>query len=44
LTGANCDKYGFQFVSGSVDQDVRMRQTAWRRRTRPGYKRGWVPV
>jgi hypothetical protein len=44
LTGANCDRYGFQFVSGSVDQDVRMRQTAWRRRTRPGYKRGWVPV
>lgn len=44
LTGANCDKYGFQFVTGSSSPQVHMRQMAWRRRTRPGFKRGWVPV
>jgi hypothetical protein len=44
LTGANCDKDGFSFVVGAASPDVAMRQMGWRRRHRPGFKRGWVPV
>jgi len=43
LTGF-CDKYGAAFVSFTPDELIRNRQQGWRRRTRPGYKRGWVPV
>jgi hypothetical protein len=44
LTGANCDKDGFPFVVGAYSNFVAMRQMGWRRRTRPGFKRGWVPA
>lgn len=44
LTGANSDKDGFPFILGNGDTFVHMRQLGWRRRTRPGFKRGWVPV
>jgi len=44
LTGANCDKDGSPFAVGSHSPYVKMRQMGWRRRSRPGYKRGWVPV
>jgi hypothetical protein len=30
--------------SGSVQQAVQSRQLGWHRRTRPGFRRGWVPV
>lgn len=42
--GAVCDKDGFIFTQGSRSTVVHMRQLGWRRRSRPGYKRGWVPV
>lgn len=41
---ACCDKDGFVFAYGANDNLVHMRQPAWRRRTRPGFRRGWVPV
>lgn len=44
LTGANVDKDGFAFIIGTWNLNVRMRQMGWRRRTRPGFKRGWVPA
>ncbi len=44
LTGANVTKDGFPFTVGSKSNLVHMRQLAWRRRHRPGFKRGWVPV
>lgn len=28
----------------TTQQLIQIRQTGWHRRTRPGYKRGWVPV
>lgn len=31
-------------TGGLVHQAVQMRQVNWHRRSRPGYKRGWVPV
>lgn len=31
-------------TGGVVHQAIQMRQTNWHRRSRPGYKRGWVPV
>lgn len=39
-----CDKDGQVFGNGDHSNTVRMRQMGWRRRSRPGYKRGWVPV
>lgn len=39
-----CDKDGQIFGYGSHTTRVQMRQLGWRRRTRPGFKRGWVPV
>lgn len=31
-------------TSGLVHTEVQNRQLGWHRRTRPGYRRGWVPV
>lgn len=31
-------------TGGVVHQPIQMRQTNWHRRSRPGFKRGWVPV
>lgn len=31
-------------TGGSVQAAVQMRQLGWHRRTRPGFRRGWVPV
>lgn len=42
--GTMCDKDGGVFTYGAASARVQMRQLGWRRRTRPGYKRGWVPV
>ena len=39
-----CDKDGQIFGHASNSNRVQMRQMGWRRRTRPGFKRGWVPV
>jgi hypothetical protein len=44
LTGANCDKDGAAFVVGTYSNFVAMRQMGWKRRTKPGFKRGWVPA
>lgn len=35
---------GETIESASVQQLIQMRQLGWHRRTRPGFKRGWVPV
>ena len=35
---------GETLQSGTVQQAIQNRQVGWHRRTRPGYKRGWVPV
>lgn len=35
---------GELIVAATVQQKIQMRQNGWHRRTRPGYKRGWVPV
>lgn len=35
---------GETLESASVQQLIQMRQLGWHRRTRPGFKRGWVPV
>lgn len=32
------------YLSGGIDPDVQMRQRDWHRRSREGFKRGWVPV
>jgi len=32
------------YTSGFTVRPVQMRQRDWHRRTRPGFKRGWVPV
>lgn len=42
--GAFCDKDGALLEFGAVSARVQMRQMGWRRRTRPGFKRGWVPA
>lgn len=34
---------GNEFTEFSVVPHVQMRQQGWHRRTRPGFKRGWVP-
>lgn len=39
-----CDPTGGLFTAWSCDGQVHMRQMGWHRRTRPGFKRGWVPV
>lgn len=45
LAGAAfCDKDGFLLEYGAVSTRVQMRQMGWRRRHKPGFKRGWVPV
>lgn len=35
---------GETIVSATIAQQIQMRQLGWHRRTRPGFKRGWVPV
>jgi len=35
---------GDDFTDIVCQPNVQMRQTDWHRRTRPGFKRGWVPV
>lgn len=35
---------GEAFTTASVQAAVQMRQLGWHRRSRPGFKRGWVPV
>jgi hypothetical protein len=42
--GAVCDKDGAIFSVGDNTNRVYMRQMGWRRRSRPGFKRGWVPA
>jgi len=32
------------YVGGTVELAVNIRQRNWKRRARPGFKRGWVPV
>ena len=44
VPGTMCDKDGQVFAYGTSSALVQMRQMGWRRRTRPGFKRGWVPV
>lgn len=43
LTGL-CDKDGFGYSSFTHSDLVALRQFEWRRRHRPGFKRGWIPV
>lgn len=38
------DESGNPVTDIAVDTLVRSRQMGWHRRTRPGFKRGWVPV
>lgn len=38
------DKDGNKITTWGYDQYVHMRQMSWHRRTRPGFKRGWVPA
>jgi len=38
------DKDGELFTIYEAKPNVHMRQMGWHRRTRPGFKRGWVPV
>lgn len=35
---------GETITGASVQQLIQMRQLGWHRRSRPGFKRGWVPV
>lgn len=42
--GGFCAPSGAVFTSGGYDELMRMRQMGWHRRTRPGFRRGWVPV
>lgn len=39
-----CGPNGENITGAIVQQVIQMRQTGWHRRTRPGFKRGWVPV
>jgi hypothetical protein len=39
-----CGPSGEPIVSATVQLAIQMRQLGWNRRTRPGFKRGWVPV
>jgi hypothetical protein len=43
---ADCisDKDGNIITTWGFDQYVHMRQMGWHRRSRPGFKRGWVPA
>lgn len=43
LTGV-ADEDGQDIIGYNTPDRVQMRQLGWHRRTRPGYKRGWVPV
>jgi len=42
--GAVCNPSGAQFTAFTFDELVRSRQQGWHRRTRPGFRRGWVAV
>lgn len=44
VPGVMCDKDGQVFAFGDHSSLVQMRQMGWRRRHKPGFKRGWVPV
>lgn len=44
LADAISDKDGAKITEWGFDQYVHMRQMGWHRRTRPGFKRGWVAV
>jgi hypothetical protein len=35
---------GESITGGTIQSAIQMRQIGWHRRTRPGFKRGWVPV
>jgi len=35
---------GVSYTSAVPQSAIQMRQTGWHRRTRPGFRRGWVPV
>jgi hypothetical protein len=35
---------GEEILTATVQQAIQMRQVGWKRRARPGFKRGWVPV
>lgn len=35
---------GEQILTATLQSAIQMRQLGWHRRTRPGFKRGWVPV
>jgi len=39
-----CGPQGEPLTSVVTQQVIQMRQLGWHRRTRPGFKRGWVPV
>jgi hypothetical protein len=39
-----CGPSGEPIVSATLALPIQMRQLGWNRRTRPGFKRGWVPV
>lgn len=39
-----CGPTGETLTSVATQQVIQMRQLGWHRRTRPGYKRGWVPI
>lgn len=39
-----CGPSGEPIVAATVQLAIQMRQLGWHRRTRPGMKRGWVPV
>jgi len=42
--GTFCDKDGALFTTYTPDTFVHMRQMGWHRRSRPGFRRGWVAV
>lgn len=44
LINGFCDRLGNEFISMGFTDHVQMRQLGWHRRTRPGFKRGWVPA
>lgn len=35
---------GEQITTATTQQAIQMRQIGWKRRSRPGFKRGWVPA
>lgn len=43
-SSAPCTPTGGTILSAEVQGLIGMRQTGWHRRTRPGFKRGYVPV